>query len=334
MKIFFIGPLVSSFVKNDIKILEKNHTLTFENAAFGRGLKGGINLLLLSLRSIYKTLSSDAVFCWFADYTTFLPSLLGKLLGKKVYVVAGGFDVFNMPEINCGAYLRPARWFCVRNTFKNATKIFAVSNFVVEKLDELTNGEHSPTKVIYNCVDAEKFSGTDFSAERDIFLTVSQGDSQTDYLIKGIDVFIKLAKSQQNHKFVLAGLRGTALDLAYRDAKGVSNIEIIPGPLSLYDDIIPLYRRSIAYCQLSMAESFGVAVLESMLCGAVPIITNAGALPEITSGSGRLIAHSFDNLAELLQKSQHYSKEERESLNEFAKKYNINRREQEINLEM
>ena len=47
MKIFFIGPLVSSFVKNDIKILEKNHSLTFEDAAFGRGLKGALILLFI-----------------------------------------------------------------------------------------------------------------------------------------------------------------------------------------------------------------------------------------------------------------------------------------------
>lgn len=330
MKIFFIGPLQSSFVKNDIKILEKEHRLTFEDAAIGRGLQGLLNLAKGTLRSVWKTISSDAVFCWFADYTTLVPTLIGRLFGKKVYVIAGGFDVTNLPEINCGAYLRPTRWFCVSNTFRFASKIFPVSGYAMKQLEKLTEGKHAPAKVIYNCTDTQRFAGADFDAERDIVLTVSQGDNQIEYIRKGSDIFIDLARKTANKKFVLAGLRGDALSMAKQYAASVDNLEIIPGPLSLYEQLMPLYRRSYAYCQFSIEETFGVAVLEAMINGSVPIVSTGGALPEISRGSGGFICSSFAEMQEAIAKAENFSADERRTLAEYAKKFDISVREKEL----
>lgn len=330
MKIFFIGPLQSSFVKNDIKILEKNNKLTFENAAIGRGFKGALNLLFLSIRSIWKALRSDAIFCWFADYTTLLPTIIGRLSGKKVYVIAGGFDVTNLPEINCGAYLRPFRWFCVKNTFRFATKIFPVSQYAMKQLKTLTKGKFPYAEVIYNCIDTEKFAGTKFDEPRDIVLTVSQGDNYSEYIRKGSHIFIALAKATPSRKFVLAGLRGEALKLAADASSGIDNIEIIPGPLSLYDEVLPLYRRASAYCQFSIEETFGVAVLEAMICGAMPIVSSGGALPEITKNSKGVVAETISEIQNALNKSYVLTPKERAAMANFVKKFDIKIREKEI----
>ena len=40
------------------------------------------------------------IFIWFADYHSFLPSLIGRLLGKKVYIVIGGYDAAKIKELN------------------------------------------------------------------------------------------------------------------------------------------------------------------------------------------------------------------------------------------
>ncbi len=327
MKIFFIGPLQSSFVKNDIKILQKEHSLTFEDAAIGRGLKGLTKLLALSLRSVGKTIAADAVFCWFADYTTLLPTLIARLFGKKVYVIAGGFDVTNLPEINCGAYLKPERWFCVKNTFRFATKVFAVSGYALSQLKTLTKGKHAPAQVIYNCIDSEKFAGVDLTAPKDIILTVSQGDNKVEYIRKGTDIFIELAKQTPEKHFVLAGLRGEALTLAKNAGGTLSNLEIIPGPLSLYDEIIPLYRKSFAYCQFSIEETFGVAVLEAMISGSATIVSLGGALPEISKGSRGFIASNFAEMKAALETAEKYTIQDRLELINFAKKYDISVRE-------
>lgn len=327
MKIFFVGPLISSFVRNDIKILEKEHSLSFEDAAIGRGLRGAVNLLLVSLRSVWKTLKSDAVFCWFADYTTLIPTLIARMLGKKVYVIAGGFDVMNEPSINCGAVLRPERWFCVRNTFKYATKIFPVSEYAHSQLKLLTNGQHAPAETIYNCIDTSKIPRADFDTPRKMILTVSQGDNHTEYIRKGTDRFINIASEMPENQFVIAGLRGTALELAKNSTKELTNIEIIPGPLDLYRQLIPLYQQSAAYCQFSIVETFGVAPVEAMINGAVPIVTHGGALHEVIAGSGGRLVASTDEIKDAIKESVNITGAERAALSEFAKKYDIKYRE-------
>lgn len=327
MKIFLIGPIKSSFVQNDIKILSKENELFLENSAIGRGLKGIWNLFLLTLRSIFKTIKSDAIFCWFADYTTLIPSLIARVFGKKVYVVAGGFDVTNLPEINCGARLRPFRWFCVKNTFLLADKIFPVSNYAKNQLLSLTNVNENKTKMIYNCIDTSSFSIEAINTNREFVLTVSQGDNWTEYIRKGTQLFIEIAKELQDTTFVIAGLRGEALNLAIKDAGKATNIVIIPGPLDLYEQIVPLYRKSYAYCQFSIEETFGVAVLEAMICGSLPIVSVGGALPEIVSGSDAIVARTKEEIYNAIAKAKELSNFEREKLRDFAFRYDISKRE-------
>nr|HPO64016.1 hypothetical protein [Candidatus Kapabacteria bacterium] len=127
MKILFIGPIFSTFTKIDIKILSEKFSLLLENSSLGKSLKGILNLFFVYARSVLKLFQSKIIYCWFADYSTFIPVLLGKLLGKRIFVVAGGFDVCYKPELNYGAKAKAVRWFCVKNTFKLADKILPVS---------------------------------------------------------------------------------------------------------------------------------------------------------------------------------------------------------------
>lgn len=312
MKILLIGPIVSSFVKNDIDILSEKHELELENGSPGRGLRGAVNLLTLTVRCAYKILRSDAVFCWFADYASLFPTLFARLLGKKAFVVAGGFDVAYRPEINYGAKANKLRWFCVKNTFKYATKIIPVSHFADLSLKAVTEGKCAKSEVVYNCIKSGRFiNNKSDKPKRDIMLSVSQGDSEIDYILKGNDFFIKSASFCPETQFVMAGLRGAALELAKQDAKDITNVTILSGPLKLYEELIPLYNRAIAYVQPSVEESFGVAVLEAMACGAAPIITNAGALPEI-SGEVAIIVEKPEDMPGALLKAKNINDSDRD----------------------
>jgi glycosyltransferase involved in cell wall biosynthesis len=332
MNIFFIGPTQSTFVKNDIKVLEKKHHLFIDNSSFGRGIRGLFNLTMLSIRSFFKILRSDAIFCWFADFATFFPTLLGKLLGKKVYVIAGGFDARYIPELNYGARARKWRWFCVEYTFNNATKIFPVSISTEQSLFELTNGKNAPTEVIYNGVNVEEFLGasTGINTERtSMVLTISQADTKLESDLKGIDYFIDIAKEMPDTEFVIAGLRATALDIARNQAGSAANIKIIPGPLDLYEDLIPLYKSAATYCQLSRDETFGLAVVEAMLCGCMPIVSGAGGLSEVII-SEDYISTDKERTKQLMQQSFTLSEADRQRFTEHAKKFEISLREEQL----
>src|SRR5579883_2852798 len=148
MKILLIGPTTSSFVKTDIKILSADHTLDLLDTAIGRGMRGAINLLVITLKSIFKTFTCDALYIWFADYYSLAPTLAGRLLGKKIVVIAGGFDVGYIPELNYGARARPIRWFCVKNTFRYCSLILPVSQHAMRELDWLMEKKHAPASIV------------------------------------------------------------------------------------------------------------------------------------------------------------------------------------------
>jgi glycosyltransferase involved in cell wall biosynthesis len=98
--------------------------------------------------------------------------------------------------------------------------------------------------------------------------------------------------------------------MAMAAAAGVDNLEIIAGPLDFHSQLAGLFRRSVAYCQLSIDESFGLAVVEAMASGCVPIVTNAGALPEITGSMG-VVCSSCDEIVRAAEQAtmQHLSQE-------------------------
>jgi glycosyltransferase involved in cell wall biosynthesis len=332
-RIFFIGPLQSTFTRNDVKILsDDGNRLYKEDAVIGRGAKGIFGLLLSTIRAIPKVIASDIIYCWFADYATLFPSALGRLLGKKIFVIAGGFDVTNMPEYGTGAILKPARWFCTRNTFRLATKIFPVSNHALRCLIDLVPSAESKAETVYNCINYELFSSRSVTADRDIVLTVNQADNLNDYRIKGMPEFIETARRMPDTKFVLAGLRGIALDSARKSSEGMNNLEIIQGPLSLIDELLPLYYRSIAYLQPSHFESFGVAVAEAMACGALPVVSHAGALPEVV-GDDKYCGDTIDDYVAMITTAKSATAGERTKISQSAKRFDISERRRAL-LEM
>ena len=48
-------------------------------------------------------------------------------------------------------------------------------------------------------------------------------------------------------------------------------------------------RRAAVYVQASQHEGFGVSVAEAMLAGAIPVVTSAGALPEVVGDVGIVV---------------------------------------------
>jgi glycosyltransferase involved in cell wall biosynthesis len=331
MKIYFIGPLTSTFVKNDIRILESEHKLTLETSGIGRKWSAARFLFKQFFSSIVKVLHNDLIYCWFADYASFFPAFWAKIFGKKVIVVAGGFDVGYIPELKYGARAKPLRWLMVKFILKNASLILPVSEYAQKCLDERLGNLAAPSQVVYNCVDIRKLDEfrSNNTCERNYVMTVSQADTMSEFIIKGIDIFISTAALLPEYSFVLAGVRHIALDEARKRAAGMTNFEIIPGPLDLYKDLSTLYSNAACYLQLSRDETFGVAVVEAMRFGAMPVVANIGALPEI-AGSDDFIVNNQNETVDIIRKSFTLTNEQRKKIAEYPERFAFEIRREKI----
>jgi glycosyltransferase involved in cell wall biosynthesis len=328
MRITFVGPAQSRFVQNDITILSERHELHVIDSAMGRGGSAALNLVKLHFKIIESLLGSDALFCWFADYYTYIPTVIARLAGKKVYVIAGGFDVAYIPEVKSGARTRKGRWYMVRNTFRKASHIFPVSKYALKMLDESVP-DHAPATVIYNTVDTAAFPFSD-GPRKQMALSVTQLDTVHDYRLKGIDVFIGVARQMPDVEFQLVGLRGPALPYAEADAKGLSNVHIVGGPVGR-EKLLEYYHTASAYCQLSMDESFGVATAEAMSCGCIPVVSQVPSLEEVTGGTGYIVSRNdLGEIAQAIRKTFDAATEDRRRASDYVRKFDIDVRRREL----
>ena len=70
------------------------------------------------------------------------------------------------------------------------------------------------------------------------------------------------------------------------------------------EELDRLLSRAAAYVQPSRHEGFGMSVAEAMLAGCIPVVTPAGALPEVVGDAGVVVAgHSAQDVADGVQEA-------------------------------
>jgi glycosyltransferase involved in cell wall biosynthesis len=269
MKIAFIYYDFSSFVKQDYEILSKHFAV--EKVSYRRPKD-----ILKIARAIFK---SDLTYSWFASGHSFIAVLISKMLNKRSMVVAGGYDVAFVPEMNYGQYTQGIdKRIYADYVLKNADIILAVSKFTEGEV--LARTKHRKVIVIYNGINTDKFvPGSD---KKNLVITVASGTKNV-IKLKGIEAFARAAEHIPDAKFLVLGLSDN--DREILQVKYPSpNLELC-GYIS-QRDLIKCYQKARVYCQLSYRESFGVALAEAMACGCVPVVTERAALPEVVGNTG------------------------------------------------
>lgn len=262
---FGISP---SFAANDYQILKQHYDI---REIIWQGKRS-----ILSV--IFGVLWSDIVYSWFAADHSYLSAKVCKAFGKKIIVIAGGFDVAYEPEIGYGYSLDSRRKKYLKFTLSNANKIIAVSNKTKEEV--LAVVPEAKTEIVYLGVAAAEYP--DNPAKEKIVLNV--GHVTTDTLVKkGILAYIKCARHLPDVQFNLVGkVKDDAMEMIKPHL--VDNLHILGWQTN--EALISLYSRSQVYVQLSIHESFGLSVLEGMLSSCVPVITEKGAMPEVVENTG------------------------------------------------
>jgi len=125
------------------------------------------------------------------------------------------------------------------------------------------------------------------SGEDDIVITVS-GINKSTVKRKGMESFVKSARYLPHVHFVIIG---SWLDDSIEYLKSIApqNVEFT-GFVS-DEELVEWYQKAKVYCQLSLYESFGMALAESMCCECVPVVINNAALPEVVGDAGFYIPY-------------------------------------------
>src|SRR5205823_8232695 len=95
--------------------------------------------------------------------------------------------------------------------------------------------------------------------------------------------FVEAARELPDVEFVLAGL--------WKD-DAIERLRALASPNVRFTgwlerpELDRLFRQAATYVQPSHHEGFGLAVAEAMLAGCVPVVTAAGALPEVVGDAG------------------------------------------------
>jgi len=267
----------SSFVRQDEEILARHFEVTRVNYRRPTDI----------FKILVSVLKCDASFSWFASGHSFVAVLFSKLLGKKSIVIAGGYDVACIPEINYGQFtLSRAKRFMTAFSLRYADLILAVSEFTQKEV--LRWAQPKKNLVIHNGIDTKRFQAE--GEKEDLVITVG-GVSRSNLLRKGLETFVKSASLVPEARFVVIGKEQ---DDSINHLRSIASTNVSFTGFVTDQELLLWYQRARVYVQVSAYESFGMSLAEAMLCECVPVVTERGALPEVTGGTGYYVPYGDD----------------------------------------
>jgi len=228
----------------------------------------------------------DVVYGWFATWHTMAALGMAALLGKPSVLVVGGFDTASLPEIGYGSQRGGVRRRVARWTARRATRLVTNSDYLVGEIERNLGIPADRVTVVHHGL-SDRFAEIEQSKRsRPIALTVG-AVYRLNVARKGHRPFVLAARELPDVQFVLAG-RWWDDAIETLRAEAPDNV-IFTGYLE-DEELDTWFRRATVYAQPSLHEGFGLSVAEAMLAGCVPVVTAAGALPEVVGDVGVTIA--------------------------------------------
>ncbi|MDY7576652.1 glycosyltransferase family 4 protein [Actimicrobium sp. CCI2.3] len=186
--------------------------------------------------------------------------------------------------------------------------------------------------VIENGVNVEKYSGKASAQLSPVAIYFGRWSSNKG-LIETIELFSQLVTADPTWQLIIAGRE---YDFSHEDLLALvnkyqlaANIQIVPNPSE--QDLAALIGKASYYICLSRHEGFGIAPIEAMSAGLIPILSDIPPFRKLVTQSGLGILLTVTNLplcvkqvAELHQQVMASFAEKRSAVQRFVKRYSWN----------
>ena len=185
-------------------------------------------------------------------------------------------------------------------TVNNASRFIAVSNYLKDKIIEITKHKFN-ILVIPNIV-SNIFKYEPYTYQNTIFVFCSVSNLIPN---KKVDLLIKsFYKCFSNNKNVYLKIAGDGIEtpklLKMINDFGLSDRIILLGQIDR-NSVLKLYKTSNVFVMLSQSETFGVVYAESLMCGLPTIGTHNGGADDILDCYGGYLCE-VDNIDDISNK--------------------------------
>jgi glycosyltransferase involved in cell wall biosynthesis len=245
------------------------------------------------------------------------------MLKRKSIVIAGGFDVANVPEINYGLSNSLFHTLYARYALNNCDLVLPISKSSYE--ETLSFAKPRKCELLYCGIELKK--NVKQIKKKKQALTVG-AVNKISSLRKGHFRFIEVARRLPDVPFILVGRqKGNTIDTLKKKAtSNVTFYNFLPD-----EELDNIFAQSKVYLQLSYHEAFGLTVVEAMSMGCTPIVSNRTALPEIVGDCGVIVEpDNYDGVAEKVKEVLEHWPDYNEKGSERAVQFDIKIRAEKL----
>lgn len=303
-KLIFVAPILNSFIKKDYQILKQEFKVVKNIYSWHQKILTPVFLIRQFFYFLFITPSCSCILIEFGGYWSLIPSIFGKIYNKPTFIVIHGTDGCSIPSINYGSYRKKILAIFCEYSFKYAHRLLPVSDSLMkikntysdiksEELQGVLNHFPSiktPYTTLYNGLDINTWKVDKVVKEEASFITVF---TNTQFLRKGGDLILSIAKKNRHCKFYMAGMTRP------NHIEDISANVIFLGKLNP-EELKTYYKKSRFNLQLAVFEGFGLALCEGMLSQCIPIGSSVNAIPQIIGDTGYILKTKDINKLQLL----------------------------------
>lgn len=233
----------------------------------------------------------------FAGYWSVIPTWFSRVFGRKCLLIVGGTDCVSFPEFNYGSLRKPLISKAIRFSLNNCTTILPVAEELVEYnytyFDAVRKKQgyksffpevNTPIRIIFNGYEVPK--GNPLTKKKpNSFITAARIHTSVHYELKGIDLFVEMARVHSACSFTIVGISNEII--AQFQLGTIQNLRCVP--FVGKDELDTLFREHQFYCCLSLSEGFPNALCEGMSYGCIPIGSKVSSIPFIIGDTGFVV---------------------------------------------